>query len=136
MAQQKWQLDRRFSRGIALLTAQRHEAAAIEWHAVLALAPRMPEAHVNMGFAMLGLHRFVVARDFFSVAIDLKTNQLNAYFGLALALEGLGDLAGALGAMRSYIHLTPEDDVYMSKARAAVGRWETALNQRAAKGSQ
>lgn len=135
LQERKWALERRFSQGVALLQARRYEAAATEWHAVLALAPGLPQAHVNMGFAMLGLNRFAAARDCFAVAIDLNKNQLNAYYGLALALEGRGDLVGALGAMRSYIHLTA-DDVYSAKARAAIDRWEATVKQRAKGGTQ
>lgn len=127
--QHKLELDQRFSRGIALLATRQYEAAASAWHGVLALAPRMPEAHVNMGFALLGLNRFGVARDFFEVAIDLKNSQINAYFGLALALEGLGDLPGALGAMRTYIHLSTDDDAHATRAKTDVLRWETILRQ-------
>ena len=128
---QKLALDQRFARGAALLAARQYEAAASAWHGVLALAPSMPEAHVNMGFALLGLNRFAVARDFFDVAIDLKNSQLNAYFGLALALEGLGDLPGALGAMRTYLHLSANEDAHVMRARTDVLRWEATLRQAA-----
>ncbi len=128
---QKLALDQHFSRGTALLAARQYEAAASAWHGVLALAPRMPEAHVNMGFALIGLNRFAVAREFFEAAIDLKSSQLNAYFGLALALEGLGDLPGALGAMRTYLHLSSNEDAHVMRARTDVLRWEATLRQAA-----
>lgn len=121
------EVAQRFAQGAALLNARRYQEAAAQLHRVLELAPQLPEAHVNMGFAMLGLQRYGVARDFFGVAIDLQRNQNNAYFGLALALEGLRDLPGALGAMRSYVHLSPADDPYRRKANAALGEWSAAL---------
>ena len=50
----------------------------------------------------------------------MRREQLNAYYGLAVALEALGDLAGAKGAMRTYVHLGKPDDPYVRKAEAAV----------------
>lgn len=121
------EIKQRFFRGVALLNEKQFDAAASEWHRVLALEPQMPEAQVNMGFAMLGVGRYAVARDFFDTAINLNTSQFNAYYGLAMALEGLGDLPGALGAMRSYVHLNKAEDAYLVKARAAIWEWESAL---------
>jgi cytochrome c oxidase subunit 1 len=121
------EVKRHFAQGVALLNARQFEAAASELHRVLELAPRMPEAHVNMGFAMVGLQRYAMAKDFFTVAIDLNNHQLNAYYGLAVALEGLRDLPGALGAMRSYVHLSKADDAYLPKANAAIWEWEIEL---------
>jgi tetratricopeptide (TPR) repeat protein len=96
---------------------------------VLELAPRMPEAHVNMGFALLGMGRPQAAADFFRSAIDLRPTQANAYYGLALAAEAQGDLPSALGAMRSYLHLSKGDDPYRTKARSAIWEWEQALGR-------
>jgi cytochrome c oxidase subunit I len=121
------EIERRFTEGVAQLNAKQYEAAASALHRVLELAPEMPEAHVNMGFAMIGLQRYDMARDFFNVAIDLRTTQSNAYYGLAVALEGLHDVAGALGAMRSYVHLVKDDDPYVRKANAAIWEWEEML---------
>ena len=128
----KAEIDRRFAKGVALLTAQQFELAASEFHRVLELAPQMPEAHVNMGFAMIGERRFAIAKDFFEVAIDLNKNQNNAYYGLAEALEGLRDFPGAIGAMRTYLHLNKVDNAFTVKASASLRQWETALNGEAA----
>jgi cytochrome c oxidase subunit 1 len=125
----KEEIDRRFAKGVALLNAKQFEAAASELHRVLELVPQMPEAHVNMGFALIGSQRYAMARDFFTSAIDLNNHQINAYYGLAVALEGLRDLPGALGAMRSYIHLSKADDAYLTKANAAIWAWETELKK-------
>jgi tetratricopeptide (TPR) repeat protein len=125
--QREQEIASRFARGVALLNARQYQEAASEWHRVLELAPQLPEAHVNMGFTMIGLQRHAIARDFFGVAIDLNKQQLNAYFGLAVALDGLGDRAGALGAMRSYVHLSKGEDRYRPKAQAAIRAWEAEL---------
>jgi tetratricopeptide (TPR) repeat protein len=116
----------RFQQAAMMLHAGQHEHAIAALHRLLDLAPRMPEAHVNMGFALAGLKRHAAARDFFASAIELNPMQANAYYGLALAADELGDRPAAVGAMRSYLHLArKEDPRHLSKARAALWEWET-----------
>ena len=124
------EIARRFSEGVAMLHAKRYEHAATAFHAVLARASRLPEAHVNMGFALVGLSRHRMARDFFQNAIDIRPSQRNAYYGLAIALEELGDLAGAARAMRTFVHLAPPDDPFLRKANAALWEWSSAISSR------
>ncbi|KAF0192443.1 MAG: hypothetical protein FD165_1068 [Gammaproteobacteria bacterium] len=123
------EIDTRFLQAVAMLHAKQYDNAITALHRVLLLAPRMPEAHVNMGFALIGAQRYDAARDFFQTAIDLRPYQANAYWGLAVALEQLADLEGALGAMRAYIHLAKPDDPYVRKARSALWEWESTLKR-------
>ena len=123
------EVDRRFNEAAVMLHAKQFEHALTALHRVLELAPRMPEAHVNMGYAMFGLQRYAAARDFFSGAIELRPAQVNAYYGLALALDALNDRAGALGAMRTYVHLAKPDDAFVRKARAALWEWQSEAAQ-------
>jgi tetratricopeptide (TPR) repeat protein len=121
------EIDERFRQAIVMLHARRFDEAATALHRVILLSPRLAEAYVNMGYAMLGLERYRAARDFFLTATDLKPYQANAYYGLASALEQMKDLEGALGAMRTYIHLSPPDDPYVRKARSAIWEWDSEL---------
>lgn len=115
----------RFEQAVLMLHAREYEHALTALHRVLELAPRMPEAHANAGYALLGLKRTAAARDFFESAIALNAMQANAYYGLAAALDELGDRAGAIGAMRSYLHLAKDEDPrHLAKARAALWEWE------------
>lgn len=123
------EIDTRFQQAVAMLHAKEYDYALKALHRVLDLSPQMPEAHVNMGFALFGLERFEAARDFFYSAIELRPEQANAYFGLAISLERLGDLEGALGAMRTYLHRSKEDGAYQRRARAAIWEWEALLKQ-------
>ena len=116
--------------GLNALAHSEHAATALQ--RVITLAPRLPEAHVNLGFAWLGLHDAAQAQRAFEAAIDLRTDQANAYYGLAMALEQRGDLPGALGAMRSYLHLSRADDGYRTRARAALWEWEARLGRHGA----
>lgn len=121
------ELEARFAQGVTMLHAKKYEFAALAWHRVLQLAPKLPEAHVNMGFTMLGLERYDVAEDFFSSAIELRPMQANAYYGMAEALDAQHDRHGALGAMRTYLHLAAPDDPFVRKAQSAIWEWEEAL---------
>ncbi|MDO8991382.1 MAG: cbb3-type cytochrome c oxidase subunit I [Sideroxyarcus sp.] len=131
--QHKEEIDRRFLQGVAMLHAKQFDYAATAFDRVLELAPNMPEAHVNMGYALIGVGRYDAARDFFEAATRLRVTQVNAYYGLAIALEGSGDLPGALGAMRSYVHLAHGEDAYVRKAQAAIGEWEGRLRKATSK---
>lgn len=121
------ELRDRFNQGVVMLHAREYEYAVKALHRVLELAPRMPEAHVNMGFALLGQAQHAVAADFFTAAIDLHPGQANAWYGLAVALDELGDREVALGAMRTFVHLAGEAEApFLPRARAAIWEWQAA----------
>lgn len=121
------EIEQRFQQAVAMLHAKKYEYAATALHRVLELDPTLVEAHVNMGYAMIGLRRYDVARDFFESATRLRPMQANAYYGMAEALEGLNDIAGAIGAMRTYIHLSKPDDPFVRKARSALWEWQVKV---------
>lgn len=123
-------IQQRFDQAASLLHAGQFEYAITALNQILSIQPRLPEAHVNLGFAFLGLKDYQSSAVSFSRAIDLRPEQLNAYYGLAEALEGMEDYEGALGAMRSYIHLSPPNDPFLAKARAALWEWETKLGRK------
>jgi tetratricopeptide (TPR) repeat protein len=122
-----------FNQAVVMLHARQYEHAAVALQRVLALAPQLPEAHVNMGYAMLGLKRPELARQHFDRATTLKPDQANAYYGLALAWDATGDRAMATGAMRSYLHLArQESPEHLARARAALWEWDAARQASAA----
>lgn len=123
------EVRRRFDQGVVMLHARRYEYAIAAFGRVLELAPQMPEAHVNLGYALLGSGQPRTAADFFSAAIALRQGQLNAYYGLAVALDEAGDRAAALGAMRTFTHLARADDPFRRKAEAALWEWEAASSR-------
>jgi len=128
---QQAELRQRFDQAVAMLHARQYDHAITALHRVLELAPTMPEAHVNMGFALLGLDQPDAARGFFQAAIELRPQQANAYYGLAMADEMRHDYESALGGMRSYLHLSPADDPHRVRARAALWEWEEKLGRHA-----
>lgn len=125
------ELRRQFDAAVLLLHSRQYRDAQTSLQRVIELAPQLPEAHANMGFALLGLQQAAAAREAFERAITIKPEQANAYYGLALAHEAGGDLELALGAMRSYLHLARgESEAHLRRARAAVWEWESQLAQR------
>lgn len=122
------EIDERFQQGVMMLHARQYEHALTAFHRVMQLAPQMPEAHINAGFALIGMKRYREAHDFFEGATALRVRQANAYYGLAMALEGMNELPGAIGAMQTYLHLTATDDPYRRKAEAALWEWREALS--------
>lgn len=123
--------QRLFDAAVLLLHGRRFDEARVLLLRVIELSPALPEAHANLGFALLGLQQPEAARVAFERAIALRPAQANAYYGLALAQESLGDLELALGAMRSYLHLgRSESDEHQRRARAALWEWEAQLAAR------
>ena len=123
------ELQQRFEQAVVMLHARQYEHAVTALHRVLELAPRMPEAHVNMGYALVGLQQHEAARGFFEAAIELRPQQANAYYGLALVAEQQQDWETALGAMRTYLHFAPPSDQHVTRARAALWEWEARLGR-------
>jgi hypothetical protein len=119
----------RFQQGVVMLHAKQYDLAIASFHRVIELAPEIPEAHVNMGYALLGKGEYAAAADFFDEATNLRSDQLNAYYGMAVAQEGMGDLRGAIEAMQTYLHRAPADDPYRPKAAAAIWEWQEALRK-------
>jgi len=124
--------DTLFESGVQLLRARHYVQAIDSFRKVLQQKPRMPEAYSNIGFAQYAQGHYALAVEAFSMALELNASQLNAYWGLALSFEQLCDIPAARGAMKTFIHLAPENDVYLVKARAALWEWEQAGNENAA----
>ncbi|MBF0142292.1 MAG: hypothetical protein HQL59_02380 [Magnetococcales bacterium] len=115
----------RFEQGAAMLHTRQYEYAAVAFHWVLQQEPKIPEAHVNMGFALLGLGQQERAKAFFNSALALRATQANAYYGLALAEEADGNLPEARAAMRVFLHLTPPESPHGERARQYLAQWES-----------
>lgn len=117
------EIDARFQQGVLMLHAKQYDHALTAFHRVLQLNPRMSEAHVNIGFAFLGLKKFKEARDFFSGALALRPEQINAYYGVALAAYGMGERQDAMHAMYHFISLSGPTDPYRAKAEELLFTW-------------
>lgn len=122
--------DSRFKAGIAKLRSGQPALAASMFRIAAKRQPHIPEVHVNLGFTLLDLGNPKAAESAFRRGINLRGGQVNAYYGLAESLEIQGRLDEALGAMRTYIHLTPEEDPFRRRAMSAVWEWRDRMAQK------
>lgn len=132
----KAEIKLRFQQGVVMLHAKQYEYALAAFERVLKLSPDMPEARVNMGYALLGLERYDAAADFFDSATTLRPEQANAYWGLAVALEKSGKLRAAREAMETFVHLTKPEDPFRRKAQDMIAEWEARIEKQNAAGGE
>ncbi len=125
------ELDTNFSKAVSLMQQREYAQASLVWEQILLSNSTIPEVNVNMGFSLYELGKYEAARDFFITAMEQNSFQANAYYGLAISSERIGDIKGAMGAMKSYIHLAQNEQnvSYLRKARSAVWEWETQLSE-------
>lgn len=128
--QQQLLAQQQFTDAAKLLQIGHYQQAVTAFHKVLIKSPDLPEAHINLGFAMLGLGELKKAVKSFTYALTFKPQAADAYYGLALVAEKELDYEVAMGAMRTYLHLR-KDDAYIAKARAALRYWEAELKNKA-----
>ena len=122
----------RFEQARLMLHAKRHDDAITALHRIMELDSTIPEVYANMGFALIGKEQYKAAFDFFMGAIELNPTQANAYYGIGIVQEALGNLEGALGAMRAFLHLTDNPDpaqIHVARARSAIWEWEAKLGR-------
>ena len=124
-------LEQLFAAAVRQMQQRQYQQALNLWHRALLMEPDIPEIKVNMGFSLYELGEYNTARDFFVDAMEQNAYQANAYYGLAITSEKMGDLEGALGAMRSYIHLAADeqDEKFLRLARSALWEWEAQLGE-------
>ncbi|MFN3076811.1 MAG: tetratricopeptide repeat protein [Alphaproteobacteria bacterium] len=127
---------RAFTEGVKLLKAG-HAPEALELFAAAARRrPHAPALWVNIGFARLANKETEAAVMAFQKAINIDAKRVNGYYGLAMALEAQEDIQGALGAMRTYLHLAPQGTDFYRRASSAVWEWEERLKGGKEKGAE
>ena len=119
-------LQTTFNQGVMMLHAKQYELAITAFHKVIEIAPEMPEAYNNIGYALLGMESYQAAQDFFNSAIELNVNLLSAYFGLALTYAAQENYPLAIGAMETYRHRTTDEDPYLQQAYDHLQAWREA----------
>lgn len=112
-----------FDRAVADLRKRHYRQAIESFRKVLKSSPTMPEAYANIGFAHIELKQYELAKQAFNTTLELRPGQINAYWGLAVSLEGLCDMPAAIGAMKTFVHLAKKDNPYLKKANAALWEW-------------
>ncbi|QSX41280.1 tetratricopeptide repeat protein [Shewanella cyperi] len=124
-AQQNQQLQA-FNDAVTLMQYGHPEAALVKWHEFIGRYPNVVEAQVNLGYTFIALEQWDFARSALEHALDLNSNQANAYYGLALVAEAGNELRLAKEYMQTFLHLE-HDKAFDNKARAALWLWEEKL---------
>lgn len=116
----------------AMLDAKSYDEAIRALNRVMLLQPDNAEAHTRMGLALIGRQQYPQAHAFLMHAIDLDPYQADAYFGIAIVQEAAGNLEGAIGGMRNFLHVTEDPDpgrLQVAQARSAIWEWEARLGR-------
>lgn len=112
-----------FDAGIGHLRGGDAHSAALAFERARQADPRAPAVLVNLAFSYLALDRPEASAGLFEQATAIAPSMTNAYFGMAEALDAMGDREGARGAMRTFLHLASEDDPFRRRAMAALWEW-------------
>ncbi len=120
----KGEFAEHFYKGLELMRQGRPKDALAMFELAHRRNPNIPEVHVNIGYVLLETQQWQAAYNAFDEATILRPEQANAYYGMAEALEKLGSIQGAIGAMNTYIHLTKNDSPFKRKAEAAIWEWK------------
>ena len=118
-------VDDYFDRALTHMQNRQYPQAVLVWNELLLINDTIPEVHVNQGFSLFEMGHIEPASRHFQRALELNSYQVNAYYGLAICFEKMGEMEGAMGAMRSFIHLADDSDPFIRKARAALWEWES-----------
>jgi tetratricopeptide (TPR) repeat protein len=121
------ELAARFEQGVAMLRLGEFEHAVTAFHRVLVLAPRLPEAHLNMGFALYELNDYQGAQRFFEGAKALAPGFLNVEYGLAVSLFAQGKVVDAVHHMATYLGGLKRGDPFRKIAEEKMKLMESAL---------
>jgi tetratricopeptide (TPR) repeat protein len=118
------------NRGVTYLRRRETELALTDFDAVIALAPRHGEAHLNRGAALVQLGRHGPAIAAITEALSLGVNEPHkAYFNRGIARESLGDLRGAYEDYSTALEIQPDwGPANAELARFVRGRREHLAN--------
>lgn len=122
------ELATRFEQGVAMLQLGEYEHAVTAFHRVLVLAPGLPEAHLNMGFALYELKDYQGAQRFFEGAKALAPDFLNVEYGLAISLFAQGKTIEAVHHMARYLGSLKQDDPFRKVAEEKMKKMQLALS--------
>ena len=91
------------------LRRQEYAAAKRDLDSAIRLQPKLGDAYVNRGAALIGLRRYPESLADLNRSIELGSEEpAKAYFNRALAYEGSGDLKAAYYDYQKAAALSPE----------------------------
>lgn len=130
------EIKQRFEQGVAMLQMGEYEYAVTAFHRVLALNPKLPEAHVNIGFAFYELGDYAGAQRFFEGAQALSPAMHNASYGIAISLLAQGKADQAKAEMQAYLEAIGPDHPRRKQALEKLNGIERETSSRNTKNSE
>ena len=116
-------LTRLFDTGTTALTSGHYENAADAFARVLEIDPGRSEAHVNLGFSLLGMQQFLAARSEFNLARKNHPELANVYYGLAIVHDHEKETDQAVMAMQTFLRLADKGHPFVAQAKTAIREW-------------
>ncbi len=98
---------RRFADAVELTRKGEYDEAIALWKSVIAMSPRDPRAHNNLGFALARRNRLDDALVHLETALELNPRYAPAHNNLALVLEAQGKLREAISHWRAAAGIDP-----------------------------
>lgn len=97
------------NRGVTYLRRREIELALADFDAVIAIAPRNGEAHLNRGAALMQQREYGAAIAAITEALGLGVSEPHkAYFNRGMARENLGDQRGAYEDYSTALEIQPD----------------------------
>ncbi|MEM4160649.1 MAG: tetratricopeptide repeat protein, partial [Thermoplasmata archaeon] len=107
----------------------RHDEALKHMEILVRQFPDNPGYLVIQGEALLGLKRYIYALEIYNRALKLQPDNLEAWYGRALALARIGDVGEALASIERVIATKKTREALRLKVKllGELGRYEEAL---------
>ncbi len=115
-----------FDAGIQGMYEKKYDRAIEEFEKSLGYNPHSPSTLNNIGFAYYDKGDMDKAVEYHARALDNDPSFTNAYFGLALTLEGMGQKEGALKNWKEFLKRTEPGSKWAQKARKHIDKLEEA----------
>ena len=98
-----------FQLGYTYTALKRRDEARAEYERAIALDPKMPEAHLNLGILLLDKQQYAAAVAPLTKAVELLPAQSRPRSLLAVAQDRAGDHEAAARSFEGVLHLDPND---------------------------
>ena len=97
------------NRGILEMSRERYKNARGNFKEALNLLPKLPEAHVDMGSALINLQQFAEGAKETELGLSLGSHEPErGYYNLGIGYEELGDLQKSYESFRHASELAPD----------------------------
>jgi tetratricopeptide (TPR) repeat protein len=110
------------NRGILEMSRERYKNARGNFKEALNLIPKLPEAHVDMGSALINLQQYAEGAKETELGLSLGSHEPErGYYNLGIAYEEMGDLQKSYESFRHASELAPNwEDPQKQMARFTV----------------